>query len=124
MGGGGGRMDLAFVFGYVGDGMENFSSDVDMVVISNSVSGSELILGIRSAERQLGREVNPSLYKRDEFRSRVAEGHHFLANVLRGRKLFLIGDEDELGRLAEVRVAQGTQDEPKRDRRTSGRRRS
>jgi hypothetical protein len=66
----------------------------------------------------------PSLYKRDEFRSRVAEGHHFLANVLRGRKLFLIGDEDEFGRLIEVRMAQGAQDEPKRDRRTSGRRRS
>jgi hypothetical protein len=93
-------------------------------VISNSVSLSELIPGIRSAEHQLGREVNPSLYKRDEFRSRVAEGHHFLANVHRGRRLFLIGDEDELGRLAEVRMAQGAQDEPKRDRRTSGRRRS
>ena len=118
------RIDLAFVFGSVANGTENSSSDVDLMVISNSVSLSELIPGIRSAEHQLGREVNPSLYKRDEFRSRVAEGHHFLANVLRGRKLFLIGDEDELGRLAEVRMAQGAQDEPKRDRRTSGRRRS
>src|SRR6267143_1554089 len=118
------RIDLAFVFGSVANGTENSSSDVDLMVISNSVSLSELIPGIRSAEHQLGREVNPSLYKRDEFRSRVADGHHFLANVLRGRKLFLIGDEDELGRLAEVRMAQGAQDEPKRDRRTSGRRRS
>ena len=118
------RIDLAFIFGSVATGSERSSSDVDLMVISDSVSLSDLIPGIRYAEHELGREVNPSLYKRDEFHRRIAEGHHFLANVVNGRKLFLIGDEHELARVGEVRMAEGAQDDPKRDRRTPSRRRS
>jgi predicted nucleotidyltransferase len=54
------RIDLAFVFGSVANGTENSSSDVDLMVISNSVSLLDLIPGIRSAEHRLMREVNAS----------------------------------------------------------------
>ena len=49
----------------------------------------------------IGREVNPSVYPPDEFRAKLAARNHFLGSVLKGEKIFLIGDERELGRLAE-----------------------
>jgi hypothetical protein len=48
----------------------------------------------------LGREINPSVYPANEFRKKTAAGHHFLKTVLAGPKVFLIGDENELERLA------------------------
>src|SRR3989440_6856864 len=49
------RIDLAFVFGSVANGTENSSSDVDLMVISNSVLLSDSIPGIRDAEHELTR---------------------------------------------------------------------
>lgn len=116
------RIDLAFVFGSVASGTEKASSDVDLMVVSDDISLSDLIPAIREAEQVLGREVNPSLYREEEFRRKLAEGHNFLANVAEGQKLFVVGDEDEFGRLAEVRLDEGAQTESKRDRATRGHR--
>ncbi len=55
---------------------------------------------VRSAEKRLGREVNPSLYPVKEFRKKLKTGAPFLKRVLAGPKLFIAGDERELERLA------------------------
>lgn len=36
-----------------------------------------------------------------EFKTKLAGGNRFLNSVLRGEKVFLIGDEDELGKVGE-----------------------
>jgi hypothetical protein len=54
-----------------------------------------------AAQDRLGRELNPSVYPTGEFRSKVASGHHFLRSVMSEPKIFLIGDKDELGKLAQ-----------------------
>lgn len=118
------RIDLAFIFGSVATGTEKSSSDVDLMVVSDAVSLSDLVPAIRRAEDELGREVNPSSYSVEEFRRKLAEGQNFLATVVRGPKIFVIGDEDELRRLAEKWLAKGAQNESKRDHRSVGRRRS
>jgi predicted nucleotidyltransferase len=118
------RIDLAFIFGSVANGTENSSSDVDLMVVSDAVSLSDLIPSIRRAEDELGREVNPSLYSLEEFRRKLAEGQNFLAMVVGGPKIFVIGDEDELRRLAEIWLVKTAQNESERGHRTVGRRRS
>ena len=118
------RIEVAFIFGSVASGTERSESDLDLLVVANDVTLSDLIPAVREAERELGREVNPSLYTPKEFSRRLAERQNFLGNVVEGPKLFLIGDEHELGRLAKVRLAEGAQDQPQRNRRTHGRGRS
>jgi hypothetical protein len=56
-------------------------------------------------QMQLAREVNPTVYPPDEFRSKASGRHHFLRSVLGKEKLFLIGDERELERLVAQRLA-------------------
>ncbi len=83
----------------------------------------DVVSAIDQAEEELGREVNPTVYHTREFRRKLAEGHHFLSAVMDGPKIFPIGDQDELTRLAQVRLAQGARDQPARDRRSTRRRR-
>jgi predicted nucleotidyltransferase len=93
------RISVALVFGSVARGEENHRSDVDLLIVGN-VSFSEVIKALRSAQETLGREINPTVYPVDEFRSRIDERHYFIQNVLSSTKIFVIGDEHELKRLA------------------------
>ena len=99
------RIKVAFIFGSVAGGTERSESDLDILVVANDVTLSDLIPAVREAERELGREVNPSVYRPKEFSRRLTERQNFLSNVVEGPKLFLIGDEHELARLAKVRLA-------------------
>ncbi len=94
------RIRTAFIYGSVARGRERRSSDVDVLVIGD-VSFSETAEALTRTQDAIGREVNPSVYPPAEFRAKLAARNHFLVSVLKGEKIFLIGDERELGRLAE-----------------------
>jgi len=89
----------AFVYGSVATGAERRGSDVDVMVIGE-VSFAEVSEALAGAQKTIGREVNPSVYAPADFRAKVAAKHHFLSSVLKGAKMFLIGDDRELARLA------------------------
>lgn len=92
------RINFAFIYGSIARGREKPQSDIDLLVVGN-VSFSEVVRALRGAQDTLGREINPTVYPAEEFRTRVAEGHYFIKDVLSGEKIFVIGDEHELKRL-------------------------
>ncbi|MGH8696508.1 MAG: nucleotidyltransferase domain-containing protein, partial [Burkholderiales bacterium] len=94
-----GRIRLAFIYGSVARGTERRGSDVDVMVIGEA-SFEETSEALARAQEAIGREVNPSVYAPADFRAKVGAKHHFLRTVLKSEKIFLIGDEHELGRLA------------------------
>ncbi|MBN2239888.1 MAG: nucleotidyltransferase domain-containing protein [Dehalococcoidales bacterium] len=94
------RIRSAFIFGSFARGEENRASDIDLMVIGN-LSFADISSLLNKAQEQLGREINPVVYPVAEFRTKVTENHHFLRTVIEGEKLFIIGDENELGRLIE-----------------------
>jgi predicted nucleotidyltransferase len=112
-----GRIGVAFLFGSVATGRETSTSDVDVLVVGDKLSLADIVPAIAEAQRELGREINPSLYPTEEFCRKLAEGQHFVSSVVAGEKIFLIGDEHKLTRLAQIRVAQVAQDKPARNRR-------
>jgi predicted nucleotidyltransferase len=114
---------LAFIYGSVAAGNETGASDVDVMVVGDRLTLDEVVGALGDAQRDLGCEVNPSVYRAEEFCRKLAQGHHFLSRVVQGPKIFLIGDENELNGLANLRVAQGTQDQPPGNRRPVRRRR-
>jgi predicted nucleotidyltransferase len=99
-----GRVAAAFVFGSVAEGRANNRSDVDVLVVG-SVPFEEVSRLLGTAGERLKREVNPTVYPVAEFRAKLAAGHHFLTSVRKGKKVFLFGDERELDRLAQRRLA-------------------
>lgn len=93
------RIRVAFVYGSVAKGTEGRASDVDVMVIGEA-SFAEVSDAVGRAQKAIGREVNPSVYAPADFRAKLAAKQHFLRTVLKGEKIFLVGDEHELGRLA------------------------
>ena len=93
------RIRVAFIFGSLAEGREHAGSDVDLALIG-STSLAEVSKVLRSAEERLSREVNVTIYPVAEFRSKVAEGHHFVNSILKAEKIFLIGDAGDLKGLA------------------------
>lgn len=93
------RVSAAFIFGSIARGEESRSSDVDVMVIGD-VSFAETAEALGRAQEALAREVNPSVYPAAEFRAKLLAKHHFLTSVLKREKIFLIGGQRELARLA------------------------
>jgi len=88
-------LDWAFVYGSIARAEELATSDVDLMLIG-PVGLVELTPALRRVEQRLGRPVNPTLYSREEFVTKLHAGHHFLQTVLDGDKLFIVGNPHEL----------------------------
>ena len=88
------EIKLAFVYGSVAQGSDRASSDVDVMVISETLSYGQIMAALESAEKQLGRAVQIAQYTPEEFVERKRKKHPFLAEVLRQPKLMVIGTED------------------------------
>jgi len=58
---------------------------------------SELLTNV---SLKVGREINPHIFSEKEFIKRKQTGDHFLNQVLASPKIFIIGTEDELEKLA------------------------
>lgn len=91
---------FAFVFGSVARGEASATSDIDLMVIGD--------IGLRKLAQLLaglgdvtGREINPHVMSISEYKRRVQAQDHFATNVLKGPRLFVIGDSDEFERLGE-----------------------
>jgi uncharacterized protein len=97
------------IYGSVARVKQKRDSDVDVLVVGD-VAFREVVAVLADAQSQLRREVNPTVYTLDEFQSKLGSGHHFLTSVLKTEKVFLIGNERELERLAEKRLARGTRE--------------
>jgi predicted nucleotidyltransferase len=95
----GSKVKVAFVYGSVARQEEQPNSDVDVMVLGDASFG-DVVAALSAAQKTLGREVNPSVFSTSEFRSKAAAGNHFLKKVLSEKKLFLIGTQDELAKLA------------------------
>jgi predicted nucleotidyltransferase len=97
-------IEVAFVYGSIARGEATSESDVDLMIVGD-VTLREVSGVLHDAPAALGREINPAVYPTAEFQKKVAARHHFLTRVLEEPKLFLIGDQDELGRLAGAEMA-------------------
>ena len=90
----------AFLFGSFASGTENAKSDIVLMVIG-SISVDRVLKALRKPEKSLAREINATVYGPSEIKSRVKQKDSFVAQVLHGPKVMLVGTEDDLRRIAE-----------------------
>lgn len=88
-------LQLAMVFGSAASGGMDRFSDIDLLIVGD-LSFRDISKALLCAQKELGREIAPTVYSITEFRTRIAEAHHFLVSVLSGPLIMLIGGEDEL----------------------------
>jgi len=93
------KIKVAFLHGSQVGGGAAAASDVDVLVVGKATF-AEVTSALSPYQERLGREINPTVYPKEEFRRKVAAGHHFLLTVLKEPKVFLVGDEDDLAEVA------------------------
>jgi len=93
-----GRIALALVFGSVARGEEGPRSDVDVLLVGE-IGFAEVVRALHEAQARIGREINPVVLSPAEFRQKASGGDAFLVEVLGNKKLYLMGDEHDLGKL-------------------------
>jgi predicted nucleotidyltransferase len=98
------KIELAFVFGSMASGKQNLSSDVDVLVLGNP-SLVEVIGALSQVQSTLGREINPVVMTVDKLIAGKSKSDRFVMRVMDEPKIFVIGDENELGKLVEDRQA-------------------
>ena len=103
------RIVVAFVYGSVAREEETAQSDVDLMVVGKA-SLEEVLSRLSTAEKSIRRSINPTVYSLGEFKSKLATENHFLTSVLKGQKVFLLGDEDELRKMGGIRLAKAGTD--------------
>jgi uncharacterized protein len=94
------KIKSAFIYGSFASAKERKDSDVDLMIIGD-VSFSDVVESLGQAQNDVGREINPNVYPVAEFRKKLKEKNHFLTALMREQKIFLIGDENELNKLAQ-----------------------
>lgn len=89
------HVEVAFVYGSVAKGSDRASSDVDLMIISDKLSYSDVMTISLQASARLGREVHPTLYKSAEFRRKLDEST-FVRRVMDQARLDVIGCADDI----------------------------
>jgi hypothetical protein len=69
-------------------------------MVVGKVSPEDLALPLRRARESLGREINPTVYTPGEFERKRAANDPFLTQVLDKPRLVVLGNKDELGKVA------------------------
>lgn len=87
----------AFVFGSVARGTERATSDVDLFVVSDTLSYSALYAALAPVEHQLARPVNPILLTLEQWQSRLNDDASFATQVQSGDKIVLLEARDGSG---------------------------
>lgn len=86
----------AFVYGSVAKGSDNAASDVDLMVVSDTLSYGVVFGALGNVSRALGRTVNPTVYSRAEFSKRTKSDNAFVSRVLEGPRVWVIGVRDSV----------------------------
>ena len=90
------QIKAAFVYGSIAKKEDTANSDIDLMLVSDTLTFRDTILALQTATEQLGREVNPNIFTRQDFAKRLKEGGSFVSRVMDQPKIWLIGGPDDL----------------------------
>lgn len=107
-----GRIVSAFIYGSVARGTDTAASDIDVMLVVEGLSYSELFEVLGDAESRLGRKINPTLYSPEEFSKKRDSDNHFVTRVLDQPRIHLLGADHVL--------TTGKPPEPAEDRQAQG----
>lgn len=88
----------AFIYGSVARGEHDASSDVDLLVVGD-IAPSRLAPMQLELGRILGRRISIVVYDAAEFRKHIAEHEHFIGNLMKQPRIWLLGTETDLAAL-------------------------
>ena len=90
------QIRAAFVFGSVAKGKDTAASDIDVMVIGDDLTYSDLYTAFQNAELILKRPVRPIFLSPEEWQTKLKQKNSFITNVTTNPKMFIIGSANDL----------------------------
>lgn len=88
-------LEAAFIYGSFAKNEEKAASDIDLCIVG-SIDEGELLKAISHSEKILKREINYTLYSKNEFHQKKKGKDSFILDLLQNKKVFIAGAEDAL----------------------------
>lgn len=82
---------LAILYGSVAKRTDHANSDIDLLLVSDTLTLEDVFRMLAPAEKELARPINPTLYSEKEFKTRLQNNNPFLGKVLAGEYSLLKG---------------------------------
>ncbi|HLK81911.1 MAG TPA: nucleotidyltransferase domain-containing protein [Xanthobacteraceae bacterium] len=90
------KIKTAFVYGSVAKGTDTARSDIDLMVIGEGLTYTDLYEGLQKAENALRRHVNPTFLSVEDWRRKASHKDSVIAKIAERPKLFILGSETDL----------------------------
>lgn len=90
-----GRLNYVMLSGKFARHLPRKKNDVDLLLIGDVVV-AELSRLIKEVEDRFKREINYTVMSEDEFTFRKKRNDPFVTNILKGSRVMIVGDEEEL----------------------------
>ncbi len=87
----------AFVHGSVAKGTDRAGSDIDLMVISDSVHYADIFSALQTLEPELGRPVNPTVMTPATWRTKRSRKDSFVSRITSQPRVFVLGTDGDLG---------------------------
>lgn len=88
------QIAMAFVFGSIAKQQDTSSSDIDLLVVSDTLGYGDVFGVLEEATQTLRRTINPAIYTRADFITRQQGDNAFINRVMQQPKIWLIGQEE------------------------------
>lgn len=90
------QVDLAFIYGSIAKNEEIPGSDIDLLVMSDTLAYTDLMTVLAGCEATLARPINPSIYSKEQVKAKLQQENAFLTRVMEQPKLWVKGSEDDI----------------------------
>ena len=90
------RIRAAFVYGSSAKGTARANSDIDVMVISDSLRYPDVYDVLAPVERTLGRSVNPTVMTAADWRGKRKRADSFVARLTKQPRVFVLGSLDDI----------------------------
>ena len=90
------KIKAAFVYGSVAKGYDTARSDIDLIVIGDELTYSDLYSALQNAESLLQRTVSPLFFSVEDWTRKASQKDSFTNKVKTQPKLFILGSEKEI----------------------------
>ena len=88
------KIECAFLIGSMAKNKEKATSDIDLIIIGD-LGMRTLTKLLSGLQEKLGREINPHIYTKEEFKKRIKSKDHFIFSVLKEEIKPIIGSVNE-----------------------------
>lgn len=85
-------IEAAFIYGSFAKNKEDQFSDIDLMIIG--VPDEDVLISkISKIEKEIGREINYTIFSPQDLKSGLIKKEVFLDDIMNGPKIFIIGDQ-------------------------------